>query len=153
MASIAARSCEPRIGLRRSLVRSVMGRSVAMSPWDHSHGPGKRSMIEKSCGPWPGLVHGAARAHPRCSSGSPPRGIPARPSFETRALPGFPLAHQTGGARYQLSLGVPDTRLLPTALLSRAFRRALRSRAGRAGLDYGDPRGELRLRTALAAML
>ncbi|HSS02381.1 MAG TPA: PLP-dependent aminotransferase family protein [Kofleriaceae bacterium] len=82
-----------------------------------------------------------------------PRGIPARPGFEIRAVPGYPLAHETGGVRYQLSLGVPDTRLLPTALLSRALRRALRSRAGRTGLDYGDPRGQLRLRTALAAML
>lgn len=81
------------------------------------------------------------------------RGIPVRSGFDMRAVPVYRLPLGPDEVRYQLSLGVPDTRLLPTALLSGAYRRALRSRAGRAGLDYGDPRGQLRLRTALAAML
>jgi len=86
---------------------------------------------------------------------APVRGIPARPGFDVRSVPGFrfPFGPPAERARYQLSSGVPDTRLLPIAMLSGAYRRALRSRSGRAGLDYGDPRGELRLRTALAAML
>ena len=50
-----------------------------------------------------------------------PRGIPARPGFDIRTVPGIPLAHESGRVRYQLPLGVPDTRLLPKALLSRAF--------------------------------
>jgi GntR family transcriptional regulator/MocR family aminotransferase len=88
------------------------------------------------------------RAHPAA-----PRGIVARPGFDMRPVPVFHSVFAPAGARYYLSAGVPDTRLLPGTLLSGAYRRALRSRAGRAGLDYGDPRGEPRLRAALAAML
>jgi GntR family transcriptional regulator/MocR family aminotransferase len=86
---------------------------------------------------------------------APARGIPARPGYDMRSVPSFrfPFGPLGVAARYQLSSGVPDTRVMPVAMLSRAFRRALRSRAGRAGLDYGDPRGESRLRAALAAML
>jgi GntR family transcriptional regulator/MocR family aminotransferase len=47
--------------------------------------------------------------------------------------------------------GVPDTRSLPRAALARAYRRALRDDPGL--LDYGDPRGEPRLRVALSEML
>lgn len=54
--------------------------------------------------------------------------------------------------RLQLSGGVPDVRLLPTAPLARAYRRAL-SQHGPELLDYGDARGHARLRVALAAML
>jgi GntR family transcriptional regulator/MocR family aminotransferase len=48
--------------------------------------------------------------------------------------------------------GVPDVRLVPRRALARAFRRAL-DRDGRALLGYGDPRGDARLRQALAAMI
>lgn len=48
--------------------------------------------------------------------------------------------------------GVPDVRLAPLAVLARAFRRALRHQ-GRGLLGYGDPRGPVRLRAALAQML
>ncbi len=51
-----------------------------------------------------------------------------------------------------LASGVPDARLVPTAPLARAYRRALEL-SGPALLSYGDPRGALRLREALAAML
>jgi GntR family transcriptional regulator / MocR family aminotransferase len=51
-----------------------------------------------------------------------------------------------------LASGVPDARLVPTAPLARAYRRALKL-SGPALLGYGDPRGALRLREALAAML
>ncbi len=49
--------------------------------------------------------------------------------------------------------GIPDTRLIPFEMLSRAFRHALvdSSRANRLG--YDDPRGMLILRQAIAAML
>jgi GntR family transcriptional regulator/MocR family aminotransferase len=46
--------------------------------------------------------------------------------------------------------GLPDLRLVPTTALARAYRRALRRRGA---LGYGDPRGPLRLRSALASML
>lgn len=51
-----------------------------------------------------------------------------------------------------LASGSPDARLVPTDMLARAYRRALRL-SGPALLSYGDPRGALRLREALAAML
>lgn len=49
--------------------------------------------------------------------------------------------------------GTPDPRLLPRTELSRAFRRALGSHAFLSPSGYGDPRGSLRLRAALAEWL
>ena len=49
-----------------------------------------------------------------------------------------------------LSGGLPDLRLVPTDLLARAYRRALKVPAL---LGYGDPLGETRLRTALSVLL
>lgn len=51
-----------------------------------------------------------------------------------------------------LSRSTPDMRLLPSRALARAFRRAIGQR-GRSVLTYTDPRGHVRLRTELAAML
>ena len=50
-----------------------------------------------------------------------------------------------------LSTGVPDVRLAPLAALARAYKEALT--APRQRLGYGDPRGDVRLRRALATML
>jgi GntR family transcriptional regulator/MocR family aminotransferase len=50
-----------------------------------------------------------------------------------------------------LAGGLPDVRLAPVDLLGRALRRALGSRPS--ALGYGDPRGEPRLREALATLL
>ncbi len=49
--------------------------------------------------------------------------------------------------------GVPDVRLLPVDLVARALRRSLTSGAARAALGYGDPRGDSRLRTAIADLV
>jgi GntR family transcriptional regulator/MocR family aminotransferase len=51
-----------------------------------------------------------------------------------------------------MSGGIPDVRLLPTAPLARAYRRALK-RGGPTLLGYGDSRGHARLRVALGDML
>lgn len=51
-----------------------------------------------------------------------------------------------------LSRSTPDVRLLPSRELARAFRRAIGQR-GRSVLTYTDPRGHVRLRNELAAML
>lgn len=59
-----------------------------------------------------------------------------------------PAAHGT----IDLSAGKPDVRLLPTDIIARAYRRASRS-ADKHLFDYGDPRGDERLRSALATML
>jgi GntR family transcriptional regulator / MocR family aminotransferase len=47
--------------------------------------------------------------------------------------------------------GLPDVRLVPRALLTRAYGRVVRRSSELLG--YGDPRGELRLREAIAEML
>jgi GntR family transcriptional regulator/MocR family aminotransferase len=48
--------------------------------------------------------------------------------------------------------GIPDVGLVPVELLSRAYRGVLRGQA-RSVLSYGDPRGHVKLRASLAAML
>lgn len=74
---------------------------------------------------------------------------------------GFDLPARTGSSAsvrhdesgmLQLSAGKPDVRLLPTELIARAYRRAARA-TDKHLFDYGDPRGDARLREALAAML
>ncbi|HLL22935.1 MAG TPA: GntR family transcriptional regulator, partial [Kofleriaceae bacterium] len=69
----------------------------------------------------------------------------ARAGFEVRTIAVTPTPF-TQAARVQLSAGVPDTRLLPHALLARAYRRALHARGRRATLDYAPPHGAMRLR-------
>jgi GntR family transcriptional regulator/MocR family aminotransferase len=49
--------------------------------------------------------------------------------------------------------GAPDTRLMPGELLARSYRRVLLDAARRNRLGYGDPRGSLVLRQAVAEML
>ncbi|WP_415846756.1 PLP-dependent aminotransferase family protein [Vibrio aquimaris] len=49
--------------------------------------------------------------------------------------------------------GVPDTRLIPYELLSRAFRRAIVQTSRQPYLGYGDPRGTDALRQSLQHML
>lgn len=48
--------------------------------------------------------------------------------------------------------GIPDVGLAPVDALARAWRRALRQHT-RAVLSYGDPRGDLSLRAAIASMV
>lgn len=84
-----------------------------------------------------------------------------RPSSVARA-PAFPLradpapapgpAHAPSLPRGCLALGsgVPDVRLVPAALVARALRRALTARDAASALGYGDPRGDARLRAAVA---
>ena len=49
--------------------------------------------------------------------------------------------------------GVPDTRLIPSEILSRSFRRALLHSTKSNCLGYGDPKGRLELRQSVATML
>lgn len=56
-------------------------------------------------------------------------------------------------ARVLLSAGIPDPRMFPRVAMARAYRRALRARSSITTLSYADPRGSLRLRTAIAAMI
>ncbi|MCA9671474.1 MAG: PLP-dependent aminotransferase family protein [Myxococcales bacterium] len=99
-----------------------------------------------------------------------PPATPGRAGAATSShalTPGFDLPREARGPseRYRrarrdepqpgtlmLAGGLPDTRLVPADLLARAYRRALR-RSAREVLSYGDPRGSLRLRQAIAQML
>lgn len=89
----------------------------------------------------------------RRPAAAPEKTLSGRAGFEVRAVAPPRQIFGPDDIAYQLSAGVPDTRLLPAGLLARAYRRTLRSRAGRAALDYGDARGAPRLRAAIAAML
>jgi GntR family transcriptional regulator/MocR family aminotransferase len=77
--------------------------------------------------------------------------LAARPSFPFESPPPVARFYPVPKGMLALYGGVPDTRPLPRAALARAYRRALRDDP--TVLDYGDPRGEPRLRAALAEML
>ncbi len=90
---------------------------------------------------------------PRPVAGASRAATPRRTGF---ALPPMALAAQPrpvqGAGTLVLAGGVPDLRLVARAPLWRAYRRVL-SRGPAELLGYGDPRGHLRLRAALADML
>ena len=77
--------------------------------------------------------------------------LAARPHFPFDGPPPARTFEPVPRGTLALFGGVPDTRSLPRAALARAYRRALRDDPGL--LDYGDPRGEARLRAALSGML
>ena len=78
--------------------------------------------------------------------------VPARPGFDLRTIAVAPWPGGARDAKFRVSIGVPDPRLVPVDALARAYRRALRERR-RTALEYTDPRGSQRLRDAVAAML
>ncbi len=88
----------------------------------------------------------------------PPLHLPAPPAAArdtpTYALPSLvlPPIEPPPPAGLLMLHGAPDTRLFPSRILARAFRRAIELR-GRALLAAPHPAGHLRLRTELAAML
>ena len=69
-----------------------------------------------------------------------------------RTAPNLPYVPVPPGT-LQFDDGAPDTRLMPAALVARAYRRALLEGSRRNRLGYGDPRGSLVLRQAVADML
>ncbi|UQA56911.1 PLP-dependent aminotransferase family protein [Polyangium aurulentum] len=77
---------------------------------------------------------------------------PPRPPGSAQGARGGAAAR--GRARGTLAFddGAPDPRLAPVEALARAHRRALLELT-RAGLGYGDPRGDIALRALLAAFL
>jgi GntR family transcriptional regulator / MocR family aminotransferase len=97
-----------------------------------------------------------SQALPEPGRGAPRRAVPiarpGEPGFDFVAntlLPPQYRAYPPGMLR--MWGGLPDLRLVPAAAFVRALRRVLKN--PRAMLDYGDPRGHVRLRTALAGML
>jgi GntR family transcriptional regulator/MocR family aminotransferase len=84
---------------------------------------------------------------------TPPGASPGPGNFELRrAAPELPVIMPEPGI-IRFDDGTPDTRLMPAELVARAYRRALLEAARRNRLGYGDPRGSLVLRDAVAAML
>jgi GntR family transcriptional regulator/MocR family aminotransferase len=75
------------------------------------------------------------------------------PALELRGNPPDLEVSFTGSDILRFDDGTPDTRLMPAELVARAYRRALLARARRNQLGYGDPRGTISLREAVAAML
>jgi GntR family transcriptional regulator/MocR family aminotransferase len=83
----------------------------------------------------------------------PPAPMDEPPDFPLRrALPDLPFVAAAPGERV-FDDGTPDTRLMPAELLARTYRRVLLAASRRNQLGYGDPRGSLVLRQAVADML
>jgi GntR family transcriptional regulator / MocR family aminotransferase len=82
-----------------------------------------------------------------------PRRINHTPDFRVLgAAPSIPIVLSEPGM-LQFDDGAPDSRDVPIAALARAYRRALWKLSRRGGLNYGDPRGQAVLRTAVSSML
>ena len=80
--------------------------------------------------------------------------LPHAPDFPLRrSAPDLLLWQKTPVGTLTFDDGLPDARLMPTDVLGRAWRNALASSAKLNRLGYGDPRGSLALRQAVAAML
>jgi GntR family transcriptional regulator/MocR family aminotransferase len=76
--------------------------------------------------------------------------VPAKCAFPLASPPALDDFASTPPGFRTISTGTPDLRLAPAAALARAYRRAVRRSDA---LGYGDPRGDPRLRAALAALL
>lgn len=78
--------------------------------------------------------------------------IVGEPAFALRTIAPREPAMKPAGAELVLLGGSPDLRLVPSELLARAYRRALRDR-GTELLGYGSAGGEPRLRQEVAALV
>ncbi len=86
---------------------------------------------------------------------SPAAALPSRPQADfplRRAPPDLPYLGPEPGM-LTFDDGAPDTRLMPADMVARTYRRALLENSQANRLGYGDPRGTIRLRDAVAAML
>lgn len=87
----------------------------------------------------------------RFSREAPPRAkVPEKMGFDPASAHEPTALVRPPPGTFMLTGGVPDVRLFPKLAHARAYRRALRDTAA---LDYGDPRGDHKLRAAIAAML
>jgi GntR family transcriptional regulator/MocR family aminotransferase len=99
------------------------------------------------------VSEGLPDKQPRKFTPSSRGSMPPRPGFDlSPAFDPDDLAPPLPKGALSLAGGQPDVRLLPAAPLARAYRRVLRAH-GTALLNYGDPRGHIRLRKALSSML
>ncbi|WP_026411026.1 PLP-dependent aminotransferase family protein [Actinomadura oligospora] len=120
----ASRALAAGLGISRGTVRAAYDQLVAEGYLTARQGSGT-------------VVALRAQAPPE-----PRTGAPSEPRTEAHG----------GGGRYDLRPGSPDASAFPTALWLDASRRAL-TRASAEAFGYGDPRGRIELRIALAAYL
>lgn len=90
---------------------------------------------------------------PQPSAGVERRGQPGDrlPYFERLTADPFPAEKDDDPSHSDD--GLPDSRLFPLGIYSRAYRRALMHSVRDGGLNYGDPRGSSSFRSALSVML
>lgn len=75
---------------------------------------------------------------------------PSNPNNATQSATSY---HPPAPNIIEFNDGIPDTRLIPFDILSRAFRHVLLATAKNSRLGYGDPKGVHDLRLAIATML
>jgi GntR family transcriptional regulator/MocR family aminotransferase len=109
--------------------------------------------LDRSSGSSRPLGSSLPSASSRSSDASHSLGIAGAPGFALREVGIATTPFGNEPAEFHVSIGVPDTRLVPHALIARAYRRALQSRGARANLDYGSAYGTTRLREAIAVYL
>lgn len=82
-----------------------------------------------------------------------PAALPAWAGFPMRRAKPDLMAELPEAGMMAFDDGLPDARLLPVDILARTYRRVLQDRSKQNQLQYGDPRGALPLRAAIAGML
>jgi GntR family transcriptional regulator/MocR family aminotransferase len=136
------RSLARTLGVHRNTVIAAC-RELTAEGWLTTD-PARGTFVSRALpDPTPRPFAAALTPTPRVAVEAPYRMRPAPPAWST--APNAP-------EDVMLIGGKPDVRLVPTMSLARAYRRTLR-RHGPEILQYGDPRGHERLRTALAGML
>ena len=138
-----SRAISDELGLNRKTVVLAFDELIAQG-WLRSQG-GKGTFVAPDI---PIALHHQVSAE---EEGSHHRGLPP-PTYALKGVAQTWEATAPHGA-IVFSDGVPDSRLIPFEILGRAYRRALITAARANRFAYGDPRGEITLRHALADML
>ncbi len=128
-----------RLGISRKTVTQAYD-ELASQGWVQSE-PQRGTFVAFSL-PVAGVVAAAGAA--------PQIGRRSAAAFRSPPAPGW---ERPGTGTIALDDGLPDGRLLPSALLGRAYGRALARGAAANDLHYADPRGDAGLRVAIASML
>jgi GntR family transcriptional regulator / MocR family aminotransferase len=130
------------LGVNRNTVVAAY-RELAAEGWATARPGGGTYVAESMPEPRP---RAAARAlHPES--------VARAPHFALSASAPPALAAPYPKGTLVMAGGVPDVRLLPVDLVARALRRALTARGAHDALGYGDPRGDPRLRAAIADLV
>lgn len=99
------------------------------------------------------IVSAAFPAQPgKAASAEPLSGSEVSPYYRVLPAPARAIA-LPGGEGLKLDEGAPDGRLFPAEILARSYRKAIVRAAAENRLQYRDPLGSMRLRSAIAEML